>query len=199
MTEKPRPQLGAILLAAGGSSRLGTPKQLLEFEGKTLLRRAAETLASTSFFPVVVVLGSEYETALDELDGLPVFGVNNRSWADGMSTSIRAGLETMADLGSQVDGVLITLCDQPRISSEMLDRFAEHYSETNAPVIAAEYSGTVGVPTLFSRELFGELTALQGDQGARAVIRDRSDVAFIELPEAAFDIDTREDVEKLAG
>ncbi|MEK7877299.1 MAG: NTP transferase domain-containing protein, partial [Pseudomonadota bacterium] len=97
MTGKLKPKLGAILLAAGGSSRLGRPKQLLRFGGETLLRRAARTLTETEYFPIVVVLGAEPDSSFEEIKGLAVHAVINPSWAQGMSSSIRKGLETVIE------------------------------------------------------------------------------------------------------
>lgn len=188
--------LGAMLLAAGGSSRLGRTKQLLKFEGETLLRRAARSLADSVYFPVVVVLGAENDSSLSEIDGLAVYNLINESWADGMSSSIRQGLERLFEIEPKLDGVLITLCDQPMISVEMLNRFAEKFSETNEAVIAASYDSILGVPALFSRNVFGELLSLTGDKGARQIIRDRKDVIGLDLPEAAIDIDTKIDAER---
>src|SRR3990170_2001437 len=95
MTESSVPKIGGLLLAAGGSRRLGTPKQLLEFEGKTLLLRAAEALVETSCEPVVVVLGAEIERSKDEIEDLPVSFAINDDWESGMSSSIRVGLEKL--------------------------------------------------------------------------------------------------------
>lgn len=185
-----------MLLAAGGSSRLGRPKQLLKFEGETLLRRAARSLADSVYFPVVVVLGAEHDSALGEINGLAVYNLINESWADGMSSSIRRGLERLLEIEPNLDGVLITLCDQPKISTEMFNRFADKFAETNAAVIAASYDSILGVPALFSSSRFGELLNLSGDKGARQLIRDRKDVIGLDLPEGAIDIDTKVDAER---
>jgi len=193
MTASERPKLGAILLAAGGSARLGRPKQLVKFEGETLLRRAARSLADSIYFPVVVVLGAESETASAELEGLPIYTVVNENWTTGLSSSMRAGIGRMLELEPGVDGVIITLCDQPRVTTDLLNGFALNFDKANVPVISALYNGILGVPALFAKDLFDELLSLKGDQGARQVIRDRDDVCTIEMPEAAMDIDTEAD------
>ncbi len=197
MTGNLKPKVGAILLAAGGSSRLGRPKQLLQFGGETLLRRAARTLTETEYFPIVVVLGAEPDSSFDEIKGLAVHAVINPSWARGMSSSIRKGLETVIEIEPEISGVLITLCDQPRISAKMLNQFSDRYKERNASVVAAAYNGVAGVPALFGKQLFDELKALDGDKGARSLIRNRPDLSLIDLPEAEFDIDTPDDVKSL--
>ena len=181
------------MLAAGGSSRLGRPKQLIRFAGETLLRRAARSLADSVYFPVVVVMGSESETASAEIEGLPVYTVVNEKWDEGMSSSLRTGLNLLLELEPDLDGVLIALCDQPMITTELLNRFAYEFSEPRGAVIAASYSGVSGVPALFSKDLFDELLRLRGEKGARQIIRDRDDVCTIDIPEAADDIDTQAD------
>lgn len=189
MTANERPKIGAILLAAGGSTRLGRSKQLLKFEGETLVRRAARILAESSYFPVVVVKGKDAERVDVELVGLPVYSVINDRWSEGMSSSIRTGLARLLEVSRDLDGVLITLCDQPKVTGEMLNRFAAKYTETTGPIVAAAYDGILGVPALFYREIFPDLLRLEGDKGARQLIRDFKGVEKVDLPEAGFDID----------
>lgn len=173
---------------------MGRSKQLLEFEGETLLQRAARSLAASVYFPVVVVLGAEADAARAEIIGVPIYQVQNDDWRSGMSSSIRAGVSRALEIEAGLDGILIALCDQPRVTSELLDRFAAEFSLIPAPVIAAAYKDTVGVPCLFSRQLFDDLMTLEGDKGARHLIRGRRGVLKIDLPEAAFDIDSPEDL-----
>lgn len=194
MTANDRPRLGAILLAAGGSSRLGRPKQLLKFEGETLIRRAARSLAESIYFPIVVILGAELDASIKEISDLPVYTAVNEFWEDGMGSSIRTGLEKLQQLEPKLDGVLITLCDQPKISREVLERFATELSESKASAVVSAYDGVTGVPALLSNKLFDELSKLSGDKGAREILRGRQDVIEIDLPEAAIDIDTQTDV-----
>lgn len=200
-TEKARSmtgnKVGGLLLAAGGSSRLGQPKQLLEFKGNRLLRHAAEAMADSSCDPVVVVLGAETEMSAMEIAGLSVAQCLNEDWESGMSSSIKIGLAMLLELAPEIDAVLVSLCDQPYVTTEMLNRFGEKFSTTNAAVIAAAYNGVTGVPALFSREMFDELSRLDGDKGARELIRFRADIETIDLPEGAFDIDTPDDAAKL--
>ncbi len=188
-------KVGGLLLAAGGSRRMGTPKQLLEFEGKTLLRRAADALCSSKCSPVVVVLGAVSETSEDEIKGLPVTVAVNDDWESGMSSSIRIGLEKLLAIEPEIDAVMITLCDQPFVTSEKIDLFINEFALNCPPIIAAEYGGVQGVPALFASGYFDDLLKLTGDKGARNVIRSSGLAAGIELPEAAVDIDTIEDVE----
>ncbi len=191
-------KIGGILLAAGGSSRLGQPKQLLEFEGQTLLRRAAEAIAGSVCDPLVVVVGSENEKTEGEIADLSLTTCLNPDWRSGMSSSIKVGLNELLLKEPQIDAVIITLCDQPFVDADTIAHLVAIFKETRKSIVAAKYAGVVGVPALFSREMFEALSELQGDKGARDLIRDPSAaVETIEIEEAAIDIDTRDDLERL--
>lgn len=181
------PSVSIILLAAGRSSRLGKPKQLLPYKGTTLLRYAASTALSSQADSTYVILGSEAEKLKGELHGLPVQVVNNPDWGLGISTSIVTGVRA---LPQSVDAALIMLCDQPRVSTQLLDSIIENHRSAGKPVVACEYGGTLGVPALFARSLFPELVKLKGDQGAKSVIQKHTtDAIAIPFPDGIFDID----------
>lgn len=192
-------KVAGLLLAAGGSSRLGRPKQLLELEGKTLIRRAAETLIETGCDPIVVVLGAEVADSKNALGRLGVNLVINDGWESGMGSSIAVGITSLLETDILCDAVLITLCDQPHVNCEHLTEFVCLFSESRPSVIAAKYNGIAGVPTLFSKEMFPPLQRLTGDKGARELIRNSPDAVTIPLPEAAIDIDTVSDSESLVN
>ena len=189
-------RVGGILLAAGGSSRLGMPKQLVEFEGEPLIRRAAKALINAGCYPVVTVLGADTVSCRDAVADLEVETAENPDWTSGMGSSIGAGLRHLLSSDALPDAVLVTLCDQPLITAGKLRAFIERFGLGRPPVVAARYNGVLGVPALFSMELFGELMGLKGDKGARELIRNGTDAAAIDLPEAAVDIDTVEDLKK---
>ncbi len=187
------PRIGAIVLAAGRSSRLGTPKQLLDFGGQPLVRHAAEVALASGCRPVVVVLGSLGSRIALVLDGLPVRIAVNARWGEGMGTSIQTGLAALA--GDNLDGVILTVGDQPLVTAEHLDALIARQAATGCPVVAAEYAGTVGIPVLFMSPMFGQLRALPPDQGCKSVIlANRTSGAFLACPEAEHDIDTPEDL-----
>ena len=190
-------KVAGLLLAAGGSSRLGRPKQLVEFEGKTLIRRAAEALIEAGCSPVYVILGAEIDRSLHQLDGLDVVIVINHSWNVGMGSSISLGVKSLIKTEIPPEAVLISLCDQPLVTAEKLRTLLDTYCETNAGVVAAEYNGVAGVPALFSARSFLDLTAREGEKGAREIIRNSPDAITIPLPEAAIDVDTNSDRTRL--
>ncbi|HEX8196181.1 MAG TPA: nucleotidyltransferase family protein [Pyrinomonadaceae bacterium] len=192
-------KIGIIILAAGASTRMnGEPKQLLAFEGKTLLRRAAETALSSGLRPIVVVLGANAEKLLPEIKDLPVLTAINENWASGMGGSIKTGLSILLAENTDIEAAILMVCDQPFVTPETLNRLIETYQKTKKPIAACQYADTLGVPALFAREMFAELSDLQGDAGAKAVIKKHAaNVAQMTAPEAAFDVDTQADFQKL--
>jgi molybdenum cofactor cytidylyltransferase len=189
-------KVGVIVLAAGGSSRMGSPKQLLRYRGQTLIRRAAEAALASKCDRVVVVIGSEASQMRREVEDLPVSVVGNENWQTGMSSSIRAGLDELRQ--HDLDGIVIMLCDQPFVTAGILNDLITTHRQTGKPIVASSYETTKGVPAFFARELFPELTSLSADEGARRLIVKHPDlVATINFPEGAIDIDTPQDTKKL--
>lgn len=185
-------RIGAVILAAGGSSRLGQPKQLLVLDGEPLLRRIARSAVETGASPVVVVLGAVLDPCRNALEGLDVRMVENPRWQDGMGTSVAAGV---AALGN-VDAAMLLVCDQPGITLAALRRLIAAF--TGPHVIAARYAGTVGTPAIFPSTHFSALCELSGDTGARRLLRQNGgDVIVLDLPEAELDVDTEGDWAKI--
>lgn len=187
--------VGAIILAAGGSSRLGRPKQLLRFEGRTLLRGAVEAALQAGCAPVVVVVGAHAEEIEAEVAGGQVLVVRNQRWSEGLSTSVRAGIDALAQDG--VGAALLLPCDQPLLSPELLRQLMQRHCE-GASVVVCEYAGAWGAPMLFGRALWPQLQVLEGDRGAQKVARDNAGlVRAVAFEGGALDIDTDEDYRNL--
>jgi len=187
--------IGVIILAAGDSTRLGSPKQLLRYGGQTLIRRAAKTAIESSCERVVIVIGSRADDMKRELEGLPVSIVENTDWESGMSSSIRAGIGEIKN----DDAVLIMLCDQPFVTAAVLDNLIDTYHKTGMPIVASYYGDTRGVPALFSKELFAELASLTADEGARRIIARHSEmVATIAFADGVVDVDIDADYKRLS-
>ncbi len=190
-------KIGAVLLAAGASTRMGAPKQLIRFDGVSLLRRAAEAAIGSGASPVVVVLGAHAEEMEPELEGLNVEVVVNEEWAAGMSTSLRVGVRALVEMAPDTGGALITLCDQPFVTGAHL---ADLVSSFRAPITASHYNRTLGVPAVFHCSVFGELESLEGDAGARRLIqRFGAETKAFDLPEAAIDLDTPIDLNSFSA
>ncbi|MEO1433832.1 MAG: nucleotidyltransferase family protein, partial [Cyanobacteria bacterium J06633_8] len=150
--------------------------------------------------PIVVVLGAYKEQIKPQIDKLPVQIVENQHWQTGMSSSIRAGIAAIKQSIPKLDAVIIALADQPLISKTVLNKLSQSYQEMGNIIIASAYDEVIGVPALFNRALFPELMQLEGDRGAKLLMRKYQDeVLTIEIPEAAIDIDTQDDYEKLLG
>ncbi len=189
--------VACIVLAAGGSTRLGSPKQLLGYGGRTLLRRAAETALATGCRPVIVVLGSGADRLRSELTGLDVRVVENPDWQRGMGGSVRLGMAALVG-HEETDAVLLTLCDQPLVGAVELRQLTDAWGKGGAcSITAAAYHGTLGVPAVLGREHFAELAALPDASGAKPILqRHAGQVIPVPMPEAAVDIDTREQYER---
>jgi molybdenum cofactor cytidylyltransferase len=186
--------IAGLLLAAGGSSRLGRPKQLVRIDGETLIRRSAASLIKAGAKPVVVVLGAEIDGCKAELAGLPVMIRNNENWREGMSTSIRCGIEAVRELGVST-GVLISLCDQLEVTASELRRLIETYQGMPGKIVAAQYSNTLGVPAVFPFTFFDQLKEITGDKGAKDIIRSENDkLVTVPIRAAEYDLDTELDL-----
>ncbi len=190
--------VGLVILAAGGSRRLGVPKQLLrDGAGRSLVRRAAQTALASGCRPVTVVLGASAEAISREIADLPLGIVHNPGWETGMASSLRAGL-TALTAHTPLDAALVMLCDQPMVSAALLDSLAAAHRSSGHDLVACEYEGVLGVPALFGHALFGALRALTGDEGARRVIKAYAGPATrVPFPEGRLDIDTADDAEAL--
>ena len=193
--------LAAVLLAAGPSSRLGTSKQLVEVEGEALVRRSARLLAELDLCSVNVVTGCCAEEVTDELAGLPVEAVLNRNWAQGMGGSIAVGARRVP---KTADGVMIAVCDQWLVTGDDLKRLiSAWYSDISRIVVAQWNEGNAivsGPPVIFPRNVIPELKYLIENRGARQVVdRNMEIVEFVEMQNAAWDLDRPEDLALITG
>ncbi|MBD2309690.1 nucleotidyltransferase family protein [Chroococcidiopsis sp. FACHB-1243] len=189
--------IGVIILAAGASTRLGTPKQLLQYRGQSLLRHTAEVAIASGCRPIIVVLGAQVERLEAEVMQLPVYVVENNHWAEGMSSSIQTGLTVLQSIHPPVKAVVMLLCDQPFVSVSLVRQLIEAYHCTGKLIVASEYADTVGVPALFSCELFAELMMLDAVTGAKQVIKQHiQEVYPVSFPAGAIDLNTLTDCEQ---
>jgi CTP:molybdopterin cytidylyltransferase MocA len=193
-TAHPEFRFGAVILAAGESARMGTPKQLLVVDGRAILIRTVEAALASPAWPVVVVLGANAEKIRPLLARHPVLIADNPAWSEGMASSIRVGVSTLQQFSRALDGALVALCDQPAFSSDVVSRLVAAHHATGRSITAARYRGRNGAPALFLREHFSTLTSMTGEEGARTLLNgDPALVAPVELPELAMDLDTPAD------
>jgi molybdenum cofactor cytidylyltransferase len=191
---------GIIILAAGASSRFGSPKQLLDYSGKSLIRHAACTALETSCRPVIVVLGANEEKVEEQVRDLEVKIAINHEWESGVGTSIKSGLEeVLVDRKyAELEAILFMSCDQPLITKEFLEGLAEARIEKQRGIVACRYAGTVGLPAVFEKKYFDQLQLLPASEGAkRVMLKHSEDLVMAEFPEGAMDIDTKADYERL--
>ncbi len=193
----PVPGCAALVLAAGASTRLGQPKQLVCYQGEPLLRRAVRLALAAGATPVLAVVGAEAADCRSALSGLAVTVVENRDYASGMGSSLRAGLAELrglSELRRAPERLLLLVCDQPLLQPEHLRQLLA--AQPAGGIAAAQYNGRLGVPAVFAQTHFAALAAIQGDQGARSLLRSLA-VTPVPMPEAAIDIDTPGDLAAL--
>jgi len=190
--------VGAVILAAGGSSRLGEPKQLLNFRGETLVRRAVRAAEEARCASVVVVVGEAAHAIQDELRQTSAVTVQNPDWQRGLGTSIQRGLEHLIETAPAIDAALLLTCDQPLVNASTIAALIAEKDKTRKPMVASSYANTLGIPALFDRSCFDDLLALPDNSGAKALIAARpNDVASIAFDDGAIDIDTPADFQRL--
>lgn len=188
--------IGIILLAAGESKRMGSPKQLLDIDGKSLLRRTAEVALATDCYPVVMVIGANKTQIAPEIIDLPLTVIDNPMWHEGMSSSVKMGMAGLYMTYKDVEAVIMLVCDQPYLSVALLERMIEVYRAKKPPIVACKYGEEVGVPALFDRKLFDELLTLTGDKGAKPILMNHLDEAYpVTFEAGSVDLDTPEDYE----
>ncbi len=177
---------------------MGTPKQMLPYQGRSLIRYLTETAIASFCSPIIVVLGAYAEQIRPEISQLPLQIVENHDWQQGMNTSIRRGMECLKTISEPIEAVVILVCDQPFVSTQIINQLVEAYHATGKAIIASEYAHTLGVPTLFKAHFFSELMTLKPNQGAKQIIQaHHQDVFPLAFPEGVIDLDTSDDYAKL--
>jgi molybdenum cofactor cytidylyltransferase len=190
--------VGAVILAAGGSSRLGQPKQLLSFQSESLMRRAVRSALEAGCTCIVVVAGHACDRIEIELRGTPAVVVENAEWQRGLGTSVRCGLRHLLSSRPEIDAAVLLACDQPFLDASVIGSLIETQEKSGKPIVASSYASTLGVPALFHRSCFESLLALPDDSGAKMLIESRSaEVARIKFEKGAIDIDTPGDFEQI--
>lgn len=189
---------GIIILAAGNSSRLGEPKQLLTYQGKSLIRRMVDAGTDAVGSPVIVVTGANAALVESELRPLNCHDAYNANWQEGMSSSIRTGITKLMQIDPSTVGVILAVSDQPFVTSGLFKDLIEKSERTGRCIVPCAYGDTVGTPVLFASKYFDELLMLTGAEGAKKLItRHDNDVISHPFPLGAVDIDTPEDYGKL--
>jgi len=185
----------AVVLAAGESIRFGSTKQLLDFEGESLVGRAVHLAEQVCGDRSVLVVGSDWKKVLAACEPQRGFFVRNDDYESGMAGSIACGVRSIA---SVTDAVLLMMADQPLITTEHLNSLIQEWRKSTDDIIVSEYAGVQGPPVIFPAQCFDKLMKLEGDQGARALLSDPANsVKGLAFDAASIDIDVPEDLENL--
>lgn len=187
-----------IILAAGRSARLGSPKQLLSYQGKNLLQHTIDAAHESQAGPIVVVLGSDMDEIAGRLDPIHLTIVKNPNWESGMASSVACGINTMNNLYPDTEAVILMVCDQPFVNAKLLKDLINKQEESGSSIVASSYENIQGTPALFHKKHFDELSALNGDTGARSLIKRYAEsIEAIPFDLGSIDIDTIEDYRNL--
>lgn len=191
-------QTGIIILAAGNSSRLGRPKQLLHYHGRSFVQHVTIEALKANLYPVFVITGSNAENVSVDLQHQEAEIVYNAHWQEGMASGIVAGIEYILSLHKDVEEVIISVCDQPFLSAALFKQLVEKRAASGKGILACTYGGTTGTPVLFARNYFERLLQLRGEEGAKKLLKlYEEDVATVPFPEGNIDIDSEEDYTNL--
>jgi len=187
-----------VILAAGSSSRFGSAKQLLHFNNKTLLQHVIDEAIDSGAEPVIVVTGANADEVEKEIKNKKVEFVFNKSWKEGMASSIVAGVKKAITLINDIEKIIITVSDQPFVSSTLFKQLYQTQEKNVQQIVACSYANTIGTPVLFTQNYFDALMSLQGEEGAKKILKaNNSDVTTIDFPQGAIDIDTQKDYDEL--
>jgi len=185
---------GIIILAAGNSSRLGRPKQLLEYRGSTLLEIACQAAIHTGYNPVIIVLGSHAAEIIKVCQLPDDTYIINTNWEEGMSSSIAAGLSAMLRQHPSLENVIIAPSDQVFVHADLFRQLVMQKEKTHKNIIASVYNKTTGIPVLFNKIYFEELLQLKGQRGAKKIIAQYpEDLETVPFDLGHIDIDTETD------
>lgn len=189
---------GIVLLAAGMSNRLGRPKQLLTYQGDYLLNHAIKVAEKIKEAVTVVIIGAEAESLLNEIKDFNVKVVVNQQFREGMASSIRCGVQYIQHHYNEIENIIMMVCDQPYVNTAHLLKLIACHRSTEAKIVASTYNERKGVPALFNKQVFPELLTLEGDVGAKELIKKYdSEAATVFLPLGEIDIDTEENYKGL--
>ncbi len=190
-------QLSALILAAGSSSRLGQPKQLLSYQGSTLISNAIRNALNINV-DCTVVLGAHNEIIQKEMEHTPVSVSINTNWEEGIGNSLAFGMKQLLIEQPNLENILILLCDQIHITSHLLLKIKEAHFDSNNLITACKYGNSYGVPAIFNKALFPELLSLESDRGAKRIIAKHLErTTFIDFGKGNIDIDSEEDLKYL--
>jgi molybdenum cofactor cytidylyltransferase len=189
---------GVVILAAGSSSRLGQPKQLMKFKNRPLLQNIIDRSQVFPFGSKVLILGAHHEKIKKNINTGEFKVFINEEWKEGIASSIRKGVRCSLEITPDLEHILFVLSDQPFVTNELLLELMDTHIQQGKTITGCRYNNTIGVPAIFSKHLFQELSLLEGDSGAKVLIKKYADqVADISFDHGSVDVDKPEDYTKL--
>ena len=187
-----------IILAAGASTRMGQPKQLLKYNDGNLVQHSIEEALAAGAQKVLVVLGAGAEQISEKINKRHANVLYNKNWEEGIASSIREGLKQSLLLSANIDAVILMVCDQPYVNAALLRNLVHHHMESGKHIVASQYKDTLGTPVLFHKSFFPELLKLKGDTGAKKILMENKEqVQAVRFPLGDIDIDNIADYEML--
>ena len=190
--------VGVVILAAGSSSRLGQPKQLIKFKNKSILQNIIDHSQVFSFNDKVLILGAYAEDINKNINTGEFNVFINDEWEEGIASSIRSGVRCSLELDPDLEHILFLLSDQPFVTSELIQELLDTHIKQGKRITACKYNDEVGVPAIFRKPVFDELSMLRGDRGAKVLVKKNYDnVAFVPFDLGSVDVDHPEDYTKL--
>lgn len=189
---------GIIILAAGSSSRLGQPKQLLIYKGKTLLQHVHDEALKAKISSILIVCGSNAKLISENINSNKAIIITNKEWHQGIASSIHVGISELLKQNPQTEKFILSVCDQPFISSKLFENLIKEYKRTGMGILASFYADTKGTPVLFHKKYANELMALQGNEGAKKLFKIyQYDFASVPFENGEIDVDTLDDYLRL--
>ncbi|NNF19925.1 MAG: nucleotidyltransferase family protein [Flavobacteriaceae bacterium] len=190
--------IAILIMAAGASSRMEAVKQLLPWNGKTLLEHVYDNCRTTSAAESYVVLGAFSDQIINDWNAPSEHLMINPEWQQGLGNSIAFGVRNILNNKPQLKGILIVLGDQPLIDATYLDRLISYWQKHDTEIVATRYGDKNGVPALFDQRRFKDLLALEGERGAQQMLSSASEkIATIDGSAHIADIDTLSDYERI--
>lgn len=190
------PKIGILLLAAGKSSRLGQTKQLLDYKGRKLIQHTLSICLESKIGPVMVVTGAFYQKVESAIKDFDCQVIRNEHWQKGMGSSVSAGVRSVIEDG--LDAVVLVLVDQIHLQAKHLHQLKDKFVKDASSIILSQYDDGQGPPSLFASQHFDALAVLDGEAGAKPIVKKNKDkVAYIDFPQGHIDIDRPEDLDRL--
>jgi len=189
---------GIVILAAGRSARLGSMKQLLPFQHKTLLQHVIDEAFVSGAEPIMVVTGAHAKEVSQSSDNDQVGIVFNEHWEQGKGSGIVAGVQAIIASNKDIEQIIIAVCDQPFVTADLFAQLYQEQKDSKKHIVASAYADTIGTPVLFTRKYFDHLLGLKNEEGAKKILMAYSEaVTTVDFPQGYIDIDTMEDYKQL--